>query len=103
MNFKIEKRGGINVVVYDAYPLQSHPASPDEFALWARISELELSAQQSTHERDCAVERVAEMEQMLADANRTIAHFLGPDGEQHIDRFAEAIKSLMDGSSNVEG
>lgn len=39
--------------------------------------------------------RIAELEQQLAGANATIARFMGPDGEQHIDRFAEAVKSLM--------
>lgn len=33
----------------------------------ARIAELELSAQQSALERDCAVERVAEMEKALLE------------------------------------
>jgi hypothetical protein len=38
---------------------------------------------------------IAEIEQQLAGANASIAMFMGPDGEQHIERFAAAIKSLM--------
>jgi hypothetical protein len=41
-------------------------------------------------------DRIAELERQLDGANKTIAHFLGPDGEKHIDRFAEAVKSLME-------
>lgn len=42
MNLKIEKRDGINVVVYaDCSPGWSRPASADEVALWDRVVELE--------------------------------------------------------------
>lgn len=40
--------------------------------------------------------RIAELEQQLAGANATIALFMGPDGEQHIERFAAAVRSLME-------
>lgn len=40
--------------------------------------------------------RIAELEQQLAGANASIALFMGPDGEQHINRFATAARSLME-------
>lgn len=43
--------------------------------------------------------RIAELEQQLAGANASIALFMGPDGEQHIDRFADAVRSLMESQS----
>lgn len=39
------------------------------------------------------VPRIAEMERQLAGANATIALFMGPDGEQQIKRFADALKN----------
>lgn len=47
-------------------------------------------------ERDKLKCRIAELEQQLAGANASIALFMGPDGEQHIERFAAAVRSLME-------
>ena len=37
--------------------------------------------------------RILELEEQLAGANKTIALFLGPDGERQVERFADALKN----------
>jgi hypothetical protein len=37
-----------------------------------------------------------DVEKMLDRMNKTIALFLGPDGEKYVDKFEQAVKDLME-------
>jgi hypothetical protein len=41
-------------------------------------------------------EKIAELEQQIAGANATIAHFMGPDGERHAERFTRQVERIAE-------
>lgn len=75
MPVRIEKRAGVDHVVHDDLDGWARPATPDESELWAHGKALE---------------------QQLAGANATIAHFLGPDGDKHIEKFANQVERIAE-------
>lgn len=74
-----------------------YPAVPMEDAGdFYRASDVDDAMAGASIALNNAKTRIRELEQQLAGANATIALFMGPDGEQHIERFAAAVRSLME-------
>lgn len=72
MPVRIEKRAGVDHVVHDDLDGWARPATPEESELWV-------------HGED-----------RIADLNATIAHFLGADGDKHVDKFANQVERIAE-------